>query len=105
MTEDLLSRVLETENAIAERMQAEEDRISRWLMDRRQEIEREKNTKLQKLEESRRTAKKTATEDARRRVAEMIARADETHRLLSALDDHTLRRLVSNHLNKIRPGQ
>lgn len=105
MQEDTLTRVLEAENAIAERVKAAEEETGQWLAEQKKGIERRKEAELDKLEESRQADMKEAEKDAEQKVAAMVTDGAELQRLLSTLGDQPLKRIVARYLVRIRPGK
>lgn len=105
MEGDILNKVLEAEKAIAERVKAEEEKISLWLAEQKRVIKREKEAEVGKLEESSLADVDEARKTAEQKIAAMVEDAAELDRLLSTLGDKLLARIVRTHIDRIRPGK
>jgi Skp family chaperone for outer membrane proteins len=103
MDKDVLATVIETEKEIEERLEREREKAAQWLENINKEIEAETAAEVRKMEDSRRTAIAAAREAAEKRASGMLREVREQSRHLSQISDEILKRIIEDHLDRIRP--
>lgn len=103
MEKDILATIIETEKEIQESLERERRKSVLWLENAKQAIEAEIASEELKLEEYSRKEVADARENARRRADAMLRDVAEQCRRLSEISDEKLKRLLMEHLGRIRP--
>jgi Skp family chaperone for outer membrane proteins len=103
MDKDVLATVIETEKEIEERLEREKEKAAQWLENVGKEIEAETAAEVRKMEDSQHAAVAAAREAAEKRASLMLREVQEQSRRLSRISDETLKRIIGDHLDRIRP--
>lgn len=103
MEKDILSRVIEVEKEIQERLRAEKERSVEWLEKVKREAEEAVASDEERLKESFENAKVCSAAGADRKAAEILRKAAEEEERISAISDETLGRIIMKHLALILP--
>ncbi len=105
MEEDILAAILGTEKEIEEKVKAEREKTALWLENEKRAIEIEVAAESRKLMDSMNSNVESAREKAELKAAATVEKAAELHRLLSELDDGTLKRIIAERIGRIFPGR
>ena len=103
MEKDILSRVIEVEKEIQERLRTEKERSVEWLEKVKREAEEAVAGDEERLRESFEDAKACSVADADKKAAEIMRKAAEEEKRISAISDGTLGRIIMKHLALILP--
>ena len=105
MENDILSKIIEVEREIQERLVAEERSAGTMLCSLRQDLEEEARREEESLAAARREAESSARVEAQERAAAIVQRATFRANQWAGLDDGTLERCIMGHLVRILPGE
>jgi SMC interacting uncharacterized protein involved in chromosome segregation len=105
MEDDILSKIIEVEREIQERLVAEERRAGTMLCSLRQDLEEEARREEERLSAARREAESSARVEAEERAAAIVQRASIRAEQWTGLDDEPLERCIMGHLVRILPGE
>jgi hypothetical protein len=105
MENDILTKIIEVEREIQERLVAEERSAGTLLCSLRQDLEEEARREEERLAAARREAESSARAGAEERAAAIMRQAGIRAAQWSGLDDGTLERCIMGHLVRILPGE
>jgi hypothetical protein len=105
MEKDILSKIIEVERDIQERLVAEERSAGTLLCSLRQDLEEQATREDERLAAARREAESSARAEAEERAAAIVQRASIRAQLWEGLDDKILERCIMGHLVRILPGE
>ena len=105
MENDILSKIIEVERDIQERLVAEERNAGTMLCSLRQDLEEEARREEESLAAARREAESSARGEAQERAAAIVKRATIRAEQWAGLDEGTLERCIMGHLVRILPGE
>jgi len=105
MENDILTKIIEVEREIQERLVAEERSAGTLLCSLRQDLEEEARREEERLAAARREAESTARVEAEERASAILQRAGIRAGQWAGLDDGTLERCIMGHLVRILPGE
>lgn len=105
MENDILSKIIEVEREIQERLVAEERSAGTMLCGLRQDLEEEARREEESLAAARREAESSARVEAQERAAAIVKRATIRAEQWAGLDEGTLERCIMGHLVRILPGE
>ena len=105
MEKDILTKIIEAERDIQERLIAEERSAGTMLCDLRQNLEEEARREEERLAAARREAESAARAEVQARAAALVQRATARAEQLAGLDDRTLEGCIMGHLVRILPGK
>lgn len=105
MENDILSKIIEVEREIQERLVAEERSAGTMLCSLRQDLEEEARREEESLAAARREAESSARGEAQERAAAIVQRATIRAEQWAGLDEGTLERCIMGHLVRILPGE
>lgn len=105
MENDILSKIIEVERDIQERLVAEERSAGTMLCSLRQDLEEEARREEESLAAARREAESSARVEAEERAAAIVKRATIRAEQWAGLDEGTLERCIMGHLVRILPGE
>ena len=105
MENDILTKIIEVEREIQERLVAEERSAGTLLCSLRQDLEEQARREEERLAAARREAESSARTEAEERAAAIIRQAGIRAEQWAGLDDGTLERCIMGHLVRILPGE
>jgi hypothetical protein len=105
MEKDILSKIIEVERDIQERLVAEERSAGTMLCSLRQDLVEEARREEERLAAAGREAESSARAEAEERAAAILQRATIHAQQWGGLDDGILKRCIMRHLVRIMPGE
>jgi len=105
MENDILTKIIEVERELQERLVAEERSAGTLLCILRQDLEEEARQEEERLAAAGREAESSARGEAEERAAAIVQRAAIRAEQWAALDDGTLEECIMGHLVRIMPGE
>jgi SMC interacting uncharacterized protein involved in chromosome segregation len=105
MKNDILTKIIEVEREIQERLVAEERSAGTMLCSLRQDLEEQARREEERLAAAGREAESSARREAEVRAAAILQRAAVRAEQWAGLDDGTLERCIMGHLVRIMPGE
>lgn len=105
MEKDILSKIIEVERDIQERLVAEERNAGTMLCGLRKDLEDEATKEEELLAAARRDAESSARAESEERAAAIVHLATIRADQWGGLDDGTLERCIMRHLARIVPGE
>lgn len=103
MERDILSKVINIEKEIQEKVDTEKKKSLGWIETVRREIEVEVMREEEILKESFKRAEENAMDDARKEASEIIKNATEESKRLAKIIDETLKKVIMKHIIRILP--
>ena len=105
MEKDILSKVIEVEKEIQERLREEKNKAHEWLEGVREEIEKGLSLQEEQLRESYTRGKEGAKAEAEREAARIVQDAAILAERYRRISDAALEKIVKRHVVKILPSQ
>jgi vacuolar-type H+-ATPase subunit H len=105
MEKDILSKVIEVEKEIQERLRDEKKKAHEWLEGVKKEIEKDISLQEEQLRDSYTRGREDAKAEAEREAARIVKDADALAERYRRMNDETLQEIVMRHLVKILPSQ
>ena len=105
MENDILTKIIEVEREIQERLVAEERSAGTLLCSLRQDLEEQARREEERLAAARLEAESSARTEAEERAAAIIRQTSIRAEQWAGLDDGTLERCIMGHLVRIMPGE
>lgn len=104
MEKDILSKVIEVEKEIQERLREEKNKAHEWLEGVRKEIERDVSLQEEQLRDSYIKGKEDAKAEAEREAARIVEDAAALAERYRRISDEALEKIVMRHVLKILPS-
>ena len=104
MEKDILSKVIEVEKEIQERLRDEKNKAHEWLEAAKKEIERDISLQEEQLRESYTKDREEAKAEAEREAARIVQDASTLAERYRRISDETLEKIVKRHMLKILPS-
>lgn len=104
MEKDILSKVIEVEKEIQERLREEKEKAHEWLEGVKTEIERDTSLQEEQLRESYIRGKEDAKAEAEREAERIVKDAATLAERYRQISDETLEKIVEKHVVKILPA-
>ena len=104
MEKDILSKVIEVEKEIQERLREEKEKAHEWLEGVKKEIERDVSLQEEQLRESYTRGREDAKAEAEREAEKIVKDAASLAERYRRIIDETLEEIVKRHVLKILPA-
>ncbi|HXX81802.1 MAG TPA: hypothetical protein VEI46_09645 [Thermodesulfovibrionales bacterium] len=104
MEKDILSKVIEVEKEIQERLREEKNKAHAWLEGVKTEIEKDISLQEEQLRESYTRGREDAKAEAERKAAKIVKDAASLAERYRQISDETLEKIVKRHMVKILPA-
>jgi len=105
MERDILGSVIEIEEEIKSRLEAERKKAEEWLGKIKKDTEEEAGRQEDSLQEAFQAALETERENAGKRASEILDHAKARAERLENLHDEILRGIISKYIIRILPGE
>jgi len=105
MDDDILSKVVEVEKEVRQKIDIEKKMSGEWLENIKKEAAQKILAEEEALEKTFSSAIKKAKADAAGKTAAIINNADREAERLKGLSDNILKKAILEHISKILPGQ
>lgn len=105
MQQSTLAEILGVEHELRERLDAEREQASRWLEQKRREIDLAHAARVSQLQSEAAQRRELALAAARERGAAVVRDTEAAAAAQSAVGDEHIRPLVRRHLAAILPGR
>ncbi len=104
MEDNILSKVIEVEKELQERLRPEKEKAHEWLEGIKTEIERDISLQEEQLRESYTRGREGAKAEAEREAERIVKNAATLAERYRQISDETLEKIVKKHMVKILPA-
>ncbi len=104
MDDDILSKVVEVEKEVQQRIGIEKKMSQEWLENVKKDAEEKILRGKKELEESLNASIREAKLNAETKAVAIIKDADDKAERLKGLDDNILKKVILKHISRILPG-
>ncbi len=105
MEDDILSKIVEVEKEIQERLEIEKNKAHEWLEKVKKDAEKELITVEKELNESLNQELQDAKQHAEKKASEILLDAQTKVERLEKLSDEILKTVILKHIIRILPGK
>ncbi len=105
MEDDILSKIVEVEKEIQERLEIEKNKAHEWLEKVKKDAEKELITVEKELNESLNQELQDAKQHAEKKASEILLDAQTKAERLEKLSDEILKTVILKHIIRILPGK
>jgi vacuolar-type H+-ATPase subunit H len=105
MEKDILTKVIEVEKEIQEKLREEKSKAHEWLEGVKKEIEKDISLQEEQLRELYTRGREDAKAEAEREAARVVQDAATLAERYRRIGDETLEKIVKRHVVKILPAQ
>lgn len=104
MTTQSLQNIIQIENELHAKEQAEQEKVANWLQEKEESLAAEHQARLDELAGKKEKVKEQARKEAEKKASDIIKKAQERAAVLDGLDDDTLCRYLEKHFLSIITG-